>query len=87
MKFQIRVGDKDSVANGLCDTAVAALDAAGYTPEAFRAKWYNMLEKKVKELNKLVSRFLVDGNGGNDSVTVEFDTDAETCIVIPVRKK
>lgn len=45
-----------------------------------------LLNKGVK-LKKLVSKFLEDGEGGNDAVTVEFDTDAGTCVVVPVKKK
>lgn len=87
MKFKIRVDGKDSISEGLSQATVTKLEADGLSFEANRAKWERQQEIVYNKLKKFVAQFLEDGEGGNDGITVEFDTDAKTCVVVPVKKK
>lgn len=88
MKFRIKVDGKDSIGEGIVKPSLAILKAKGVKYRgADDAIWDNEIEREQKRLERFVSQFLISGNGGNDAVTVEFDTDELSCVVVPRVKK
>lgn len=86
MKFRIRVDGKESMSNGLGEAASSILEFRGMKFEEDDDAWDAAMEKEEGKLSKFVGRFIEDGEGGNDAVTLEFDTEAKTCVVVPVKK-
>lgn len=84
MKFRIRVGGKDSINDGIS----VAPHAAFGLPEDFDPdvdeKSIRRYEAASARLERFVERWCENGNGGDDHVTLEFDTEAGTCVVVPV---
>jgi hypothetical protein len=88
MKFRIKVLGKDSINEGVVKPSLAVLKEKGVKyggPDD--AEWDEAIEAEQKRLEKFVKQFLIDGSGGDDAVTVEFDTEAGTCVVVPRAKK
>ena len=85
-KFRIEVNGKDSISEGISPIAVANCEARGLDYEKDGDKWDDEMEKESAKLRKFVERFVQDGEGGSDYVTVEFDLEAKTCVVVPVKK-
>lgn len=90
MKFKIRICGKDSVYEGVLAAATDQRQkdlGRKYGPE-FDGDDDPGFKKLCDKLTKFVAKFVEDGEGGDDAVTVEFDTDAGTCeIVKPKRTK
>lgn len=86
-KFRIVVDGKDSISEGVSNMAVARLKARGVPySDTDHEKWDDEMEKEWARLEKFVTRFVKDGSGGSDSVTLELDLEAKTCVIVPVRK-
>ena len=88
MKFQVEVSGKDGVAEGISEACVKERERV--TGREYSAEFdgdsdpgYYPLRKK---LEKLVHQFVQDGEGGNDSVVLEFDTETKSCTVVPRKK-
>jgi hypothetical protein len=76
VKFRLRVDGKDSISEGV----IKALEKEGdgWSDEKF--------EREAGRLEEFVKKYVEDGEGGNDAVTLEFDTDAKTCQVVQAKK-
>lgn len=87
-KFQLKVKGKDSVTEAAANIAATNLEATGkFTdPNHLTDGWDGAFEKEYRRLMKLVEKFVQDGEGGDDSVTLEFDMQAKTCVVVPLKK-
>jgi hypothetical protein len=86
MKFRIRVGGKDSISNGVSDAPRAAMGLPdNFDPDADVSSIFRY-EAAIKNLHAFVERWCENGDGGEDHVTLEFDTEAGTCVVVPVRE-
>ena len=83
MKFQIVLNDKDGVSGSLYyasfDTAVEKFGYGDETTEEFDA----YMEKKEEELRKFCSRWIGKGR----EITIEFDTENNTAVVILKEEK
>lgn len=82
-KFRVVVDGKDSAHEGVLRAASARLEARPDLPSD--DQWDELLEREVASLHALVKRFVSDGNGGNDRVTLEFDTATGACSVVPIK--
>lgn len=88
MKFRIKVLGKGSISEGVVKPSLAVLKSKGVKyggPDD--DAWDDALEKEQNRLEKFAEQFLIPGRGGDDAVTVELDTEAGTCVVVPRVKK
>ncbi len=85
MKFQIEIQGKDSISEGVSRATMTQMKNKGISEDD--AAWDEKFEKEADKLEAFVTKFLIDGEGGDDSVVVEFDTEAKTCVVVPVKRK
>lgn len=79
MKFRITIRGNDSIDNGIADAASQMIEDSGgnYTDARHDAL--------CRSLASLACQFLLNGCGGNDAVTVEFDTEKESCHIVPIK--
>ena len=78
MKFRVTMKDPDGPYECIEDAAKASLKAIGGLSESEQE---SLLANRVDEINKTTGKFLEYG----EYITVEFDTEAGTCIVIPCK--
>jgi len=83
MKFQMEVRGKDSISEGCTDATWDIMKNSSVSDDDYEDE----AEKIYKQLKNFVRQFIVEGEGGDDYVNVEFDTEAGTCTVIPLVKK
>jgi hypothetical protein len=84
MKFRIHVQGKDSISEGVSAATAKLLTARGMVFEQGDEKWDEVFEKEEAKLARFVKQFVEDGEGGDDAVTLEFNTHKKTCTVVRV---
>ena len=82
--FRITVKGKNSVSDRVSEAAMALLQSHGVEPVG--DDWDEKMETEIDRLMAIINRYVVDGRGGNDAVTLDFDMAAGTCAVVPVDK-
>lgn len=89
MKFRAKIKGKDSASEGVAEVVASNLKATERfaDPETHGSdEWDAAFDKEYRKLMGFVVKFVQEGGGGSDSVTLEFDTEAKTCVVVPLRK-
>lgn len=79
MKIKIRLSDTNSICNASIDAAIAKV--AGIHG-SFNKRKIRLLEEKAREE---ITNELKPWIDVNEFVTIEIDTEAKTCVVIPVK--
>lgn len=75
MKFQVTFKDPDALSEELAAAATKQLEAIEGLDDEQRLLLH---EKQCEKLAKIAHRWIGDG----EYITVEFDTDAKTCVVV-----
>lgn len=85
MKFRVEVRGKDAAATDIALAAAAQLSAAGLDHTSPR--YEKRFATAERRLAKIVGRYVQGGSGGDDSVTLEFDTEsASPPRVVPLKE-
>lgn len=77
MKFRVTMKDPDTLHDAIREAVGAGSDLAGLPLDERRA----LVEIRVGKVNELCGEWFEY----SEYITVEIDTDAKTCIVVPTR--
>jgi len=79
MKFKVTLKDPDGVYESIEDAAKSAANEVAGVLELDDEDRASFVERKTEKLKKLCSKWFEYG----EYLTVEIDTEAETCVVVP----
>lgn len=78
MKFTVTMKDPDTLHNAITDAVKASLADLGLDEDELEP----LVEKRHEKVDELCSKWFKWG----EYLTVEIDTDAKTCVVVPEKK-